>query len=292
MGALSITKHNELIESSYRLSLTEARIIFYGLSLVNPTDEHFNYQFKIDIKSFAKMFGLENDQGLYSHLKDVAMNKFWLREVTFPTTRDRKLRVSWLSGIEYGDKEGYLKIFINPQLQPLLHQLHDNFTSYHLENISKFNSIYSVRFYELFIMKINKSRLNIATFKMKVQEIRGLLELKKKYDRFANFKAKVLIPAKNEINKYSDIKFKYEVIKQGRSPYEIKFTITRKKEMLQPLKVSLTAIEEAQNINAKFGSMLDIYAVEQQFYEYSKTKGLPKNTDSAFIGFVKKKLNP
>ena len=164
---LSITKHNELIESSYRLSLTEARIVFYGLSLVNPTDKHFNYQFKIDIKSFAEMFGLENSKDLYSHLKDITMNKFWTREITFPTTRDRKLRVSWLSGIEYGDKEGYLKIFINPQLQPLLHQLHDNFTSYHLDNISKFSSIYSVRFYEIFIMQINKSRLTTATFKIK-----------------------------------------------------------------------------------------------------------------------------
>ena len=117
MGDLTITKHNELINSSYRLTLTEARIIFYGLSLVNPTAKDFNYQFKIDIKAYAKMFGVESNKNLYGQLKTAAMDKFWLREFTLPTTGERKKRVGWLSGIEYGDKEGYLKIFINNTLQ-------------------------------------------------------------------------------------------------------------------------------------------------------------------------------
>lgn len=298
MGNL-VTKHNELIESSYRLTLTEARIIFYGLSLVNPTAKDFNYQFRIDIKAFAKMFGLENSKDLYSHLKTAAMDKFWLREFTFPTTNDRKLRVGWLSGIEYGDKEGYLKIFINPQLQPFLHQMHNNFTSYHLENISKFRSIYSVRFYEIALMQLKKSPRDVVSFKMLVSEIKETLEIVGKYDRFSNFKGRVLDASKKEINRHSDIKFNYEVIKQGRSPYEIKFTVSYREKQneeqlplleTQTINLSPDVIEKAKTILKKQNSRLDIYDIVEQFKSYAQKNGMPKNVSGAFIGFVKKKV--
>lgn len=299
MASNLVTKHNELIESSYRLTLTEARIIFYGLSLVNPTAKAFNYQFKIDIKAFAKMFGLENSKDLYGHLKTAAMDKFWLREFTFPTTNDRKLRVGWLSGIEYGDKEGYLKIFINPQLQPFLHQMHNNFTSYHLENIAKFKSIYSVRFYEIALMQLKKSPREVVSFKMLISEIKETLEINEKYSRFSNFKGRVIDVSKKEINRHSDIKFNYEVIKQGRTPNEIKFTISyrekQKEEQLpligsQEIKLSPNIIEKAKDILVKEGCRLDIYTVIDQFKNYALKKGVPDNVEGAFLGFVKKKI--
>lgn len=299
MSSNLVTKHNELIESSYRLTLTEARIIFYGLSLVNPTAKDFNYQFRIDIKAFAKMFGLENSKDLYGQLKTAAMDKFWLREFTFPTTNDRKLRVGWLSGIEYGDKEGYLKIFINPQLQPFLHQMHNNFTSYHLENISKFKSIYSVRFYEIALMQLKKSPRATVSFKILISEIKETLEIVEKYSRFSNLKAFVLEPARKEINRHSDIKFSYGVIKQGRTPYEIKFAVSyrgKRKEDQLPLldeseiNLSPSIIEKAKTILTKRNSRLDIYDIVEQFKTYAQKNGTPNNINGAFIGFVKKKI--
>lgn len=301
MTDLTITKHNELIQSSYRLTLTEARIIFYGLSLVNPTAKDFNYQFRIDIKAFAKMFGLENSKNLYTQLKTAAMDKFWLREFTFPTTNDRKLRVGWLSGIEYGDNEGYLKIFINPQLQPFLHQMHNNFTSYHLENISKFKSIYSVRFYEIALMQLKKSSRDVVVFKMLINEVKETLETGSKYKRFCDMKLRIIDPAKKEINRHSDIKFNYDIIKQGRTPYEIKFTVSyreKQKEDQLPLldeseiKLSPSIIEKAKDILLKSNCRFDIYNIIEQFKIYALKKGVPDNIEGAFLGFVKKKTSP
>ena len=300
MTDLTVTKHNELIQSSYRLTLTEARIIFYGLSLVNPTAKNFNYQFRIDIKAFAKMFGLENSKNLYAQLKTAAMDKFWLREFTFPTTNDRKLRVGWLSGIEYGDNEGYLKIFINPQLQPFLHQMHNNFTSYHLENISKFKSIYSVRFYEIALMQLKKSTRDVVVFKMLINEVKETLETGSKYKRFCDMKLRIIDPAKKEINRHSDIKFSYDVIKQGRTPYEIKFTVRyreKQKEDQLPLldeseiKLSPSIIEKAKDILSKSNCRFDIYNIIEQFKIYALKKGVPDNIEGAFLGFVKNKTN-
>lgn len=41
-------------------------------------------------------------------------------------------------------------------------------------------------------------------------------------------------------------------------------------------------------IEAKTG--WDLYAIEQQFYDYINKVGQPKNLELAFIGFVKKKI--
>lgn len=301
MTDLTITKHNELIQSSYRLTLTEARIIFYGLSLVNPTVKDFNYQFRIDIKAFAKMFRLENSKNLYAQLKTAAMDKFWLREFTFPTTNDRKLRVGWLSGIEYGDNEGYLKIFINPQLQPFLHQMHNNFTSYHLGNISKFKSIYSVRFYEIALMQLKNPPRDVVVFKMLVNEVKGILETGSKYKRFCDMKLRIIDPAKKEINRHSDIKFSYDLIKQGRTPYEIKFTVSyreKQKEDQLPLldeseiKISPRIFEKAKDTLLKSNCRFDIYNIIEQFKIYALKKGVPDNIEGAFLGFVKNKTHP
>ena len=310
MSNLSITKHNELIESSYRLTLTEARIVFYGLSLVNPTAKDFNYEFKIEIKDFAAMFNLENSKDLYGHLKSTAMDRFWLREFTFPTNNGRKLRVGWLSGIEYGDKEGYLKIFINPQLKPFLHQIHNNFTSYHLKNIARFKSVYSVRFYEFSIMNLNKSHKTKACFKITIESIREMLDLKDKYSRFSSLKARVIEASKKEINKHSDIRLNYEIVKKGRKPYEIIFTVTRKEgqnnnvlkikeqkndflnspSSMKSKKLTPAIFDKAKNVVAKAGNQWDLYAIEQQFFEYIELKGPPESLEKAFLGFVRKKV--
>jgi plasmid replication initiation protein len=53
--------------------------------------------------------------------------------------------------------------------------------------------------------------------------------LEKEYPRFSNFRLKVLEKAKNEINKYSDIKLNYKIEKLGRTPINISFVIVRKK---------------------------------------------------------------
>ena len=51
MNKHSVTKHNGLIQAGYRLSLNEARIVLYGISLINPLAEDFPLEYQIDIKS-------------------------------------------------------------------------------------------------------------------------------------------------------------------------------------------------------------------------------------------------
>jgi hypothetical protein len=55
-------------------------------------------------------------------------------------------------------------------------------------------------------------------------------------------------------------------------------------------KVSAKAIETAKVLVLAARSGWDIYALEQDFYDYAAKKGSPKYLDRAFIGFVRRKL--
>ena len=55
-------------------------------------------------------------------------------------------------------------------------------------------------------------------------------------------------------------------------------------------RLSPAVLEQAKAIvlNARTG--WDVYAIEQQFYEYVRQKGLPEHPEQAFLGFVRKKV--
>lgn len=294
----SITKSNALIEAGYRLSITEMQVVLYGISLINPISNEFPREYKIDIARFAELFDRQHGE-IYSDIKDAIKRRFWERDFSYQDENGKTVTCRWLSRIIHEDKSSYIKIKFSEDVQPYLCQLKKNFTTYYISQISKFKSIYSIRLYELSIMKIKQNKGIKISFSLKLEELKEMLDLNDLYSRFYNFKLRVLEPAKKEINKHSDIKFNYEITKEGRSEYIIKFTSAYKEgtkssaKMISEnkIKVSLKTLEEAQRINSSLQARLDIYEVEQQFYQFAQKKGEQiTNVDAAFLGFLKKKL--
>lgn len=304
---LSITKHNDLITAGYRLTLTEMQIVLYGASLINPIKNEFPRVYEIDVKQFAKLFNRDHGD-VYNQVKDAIMSNFWEREFTFQdqyeTDRDGntvRTRMRWITTVKYSDKTGFLKVFFNPEIQKYLHSLKHNFTSYYIKQVSQFKRFYSIRFYEIAIMYLNKSQVGKAVFNLDIADLKDILEVKEKYKRFCDLKSKVLESSRKEINKHSDIRLSYEVIKQGRSPKKIKFTVTRKANinnhfdssrglLEQNIQINPATIEKANQLLSKSGLRWDIYDLEQQFYEFAQKKGKPQNIDKAFLGFVQHKI--
>jgi len=292
----SITKSNALIESGYRLSLTEMQIVLYGISLINPIGKNFPLTYRIDIKRFAELFNRDHGD-IYGEVKKAILAKFWERDFSYKDEKGDIVTNRWLTQVKHQDKKGFIQIRFSEEVQPYLHQLKSHFTTYYIEQISDFKSIYSVRFYEMAIMHLKKSKYEKCKFILEIQEIRDRLEITKKYKRFFNFKARVLEPAKKEINNHSNIKFSYKVKKLGRSPHKIELTVSKMdKEQptlpkYKPTNLSPAVFEKANQIVRDSGNRWDIYAIEQQFYEYMRKKGMPENIEGAFIGFVKKKVS-
>jgi len=293
----SITKSNALIEAGYRLSLTEMQIVLYGISLINPIAKDFPLKYRIDIKHFAGLFNRDHGD-IYGEVKKAILSKFWERDFSYKDEKGNIVTNRWLTQIKHQDKTGYLEIKFSEEVQPYLHQLKKYFTTYYIDHISSFKSIYSVRFYEMSVMHLKKSKQEKCSFALEIEEIRNRLELENKYKRFHDIKIRILEPAKKEINKYSDIRFNYKIVKLGRSAHEIEFVISKKlkkqpdlpQPKYAPPKLTPAIFEKAQKIIRDAGNRWDIYAIEQQFYAFIKKKGQPESFEGAFIGFVKKKV--
>lgn len=302
MEICSITKSNALIEAGYRLSLTEMQIVLYGISLVNPVANDFPLQYRIDIKNFAEMFNRDHGS-IYTEIKGAILSKFWERDFSYRDEKGNLVTNRWLTQIKRQDKTGYIEIKFSEDVRPYLHQLQQHFTTYYIDKISAFKSVYSIRIYEMSIMNLRKSKQNSCSFKLSVKEIRDRLELNNKYKRFYNLKIRIIDMAKREINKHSDIELSYKVIKKGREAQEIEFTVLKKNNStteitteilssptgntsLKPNKLTPAIFDKAKNIVAKAGNQWDLYAIEQQFFEYIERKGPPESLEKAFLGFV------
>lgn len=292
---IRVSKDNALISASYRLSLTEMQIILYGIGLSNPVQPTFPLNYRIDISRFSKMFN-RNHSEIYKEIKEAVVKRFWERDFSYVNEKGKTIVLRWLTKMVYEDKTGYIEIKFSEDIQPYLCDLQGTFTAYYIDQIVRFKSIYSVRLYENALMVLNKKETNKEKFCILVSDIKKQLDLNDKYDRFCDFKYRVLEKAKKEINQFSDLIFDYKIIKLGRSPYQIEFTVSKKQDIVNienPLnknKISTMAFERAKKIVIESRTGWDMNTIEEQFYTYMKKAGLPKNIDLAFIGFVKKKV--
>ena len=247
----SITKHNALIKASYRLTLNEMRLVLYGISFINPLTKEFPTELQINIGRFATMFGIDKE-GVYDDLKQSVVKRFWYREFSYIENDTTKM-FRWLDQVDYCKKRGYLKLYFSERIKPLLSNLNKSFTTYYINQISSFKSIYSVRIYEICIMEYNKQKKHngdkpnkaIVVF-MLVSKLRELLMLENKYKYFRDIKKYILEKARTEINKYSDIKMSYEIEKEGHTPHEIIFILKRKKTKEDQAKIEERALKEEE----------------------------------------------
>ena len=302
-----ITKSNSVVNSSYRFSLNELRILLYGLSYIDPGEKtreprEFPMFHRIHIKELAEFYNIgEKDRGsFYDDIKHALINKFWSREFSyFDEELGEVVKRTWLTEVRYGRKDGTLAYHYNPLIKNQLQQLANRFTSYFLANIANMKSAYAVRLYEISVMHLNASKKDKIIFTKKIEDLKNHLDITDKYKHFFNMKKYVLEIAKRDINKHSDIKFSYKVKKLGRSPQEIEFTVSRKptESSQYPTlpeykrnELSPAVFEKAKKIVREAGNRWDIYAIEQQFYEFMKKKGQPESVEGAFLGFVKKKV--
>ena len=291
--SMRISKDNALIQASFRLSLTEMHIILYGIALINPLQPTFPLSYRIDIDRFALLFNRKHGQ-IYKEVKEAVVKRFWERDFSYIDEKGKTVVLRWLTKMVYEDKSGYVEIKFSEEIQPYLHNLENTFTAYYIEQIACFKSIYSVRLYENALMVLNKNSTDKEKFPILLSDIKKQLELEDKYNRFCDFKSRVLEKAKKEINQFSDLNFDYKVIKLGRAPYKIEFSISRKQKVIEnesvKTKVPTSILEKAKKLILDAGTGWDLYAIEEQFYSYMQKVGAPNSIEAAFLGFVKKKI--
>lgn len=221
-----VTKSNELIESTYKLSLQEQRILLVMASKVQPKDETLKtYRFRA--RDFIEIIGNSKKTGFYSYLREIVNG---LQTKVLTIKKDGKQRnYSWVITSIYEDNEGYITLQFHPELKDFFLELKDKFTSYQLENVVRLNSVYSIRIYELL-----KQYERIRKRKLTLMELRTFLGIEPtKYKQYGHFKSKVLLVAQNEINNTTDINFQFNEIKTGRKVTSIEFIINSTSNLIE-----------------------------------------------------------
>ena len=110
----------------------------------------------------------------------------------------------------------------DPELKPFLLFLKNNYTSYQLVYVLAMKTKYAIRLYEIL-----KSYLYIGEYQPTISELRALLQIVG-YDMYSDFRKRVLNPAVEEINRFTDIEITATPIRAGKTIDKIQFKITLK----------------------------------------------------------------
>ena len=223
-----IVKSNDLINSSYSLSLIEMKLVLKLSSVLTKDDDEFT-KYKFNVWDLLKDFHLwknhiEIEKAVYS----LATKAFKIKKDTW------RLIIWFLSSAEYFKGDWLIELCFDAKLKPYLLWLQTYFTAYNFSNVVNLKSKYSVRIYELL-----KSYEWIWSRVITVDELKTFLWFEIKWKKNMNktypynmFKRRVILKAQEDILKQcNDLSFDFEEIKSWRTITAIKFIINKKKKV-------------------------------------------------------------
>jgi plasmid replication initiation protein len=225
-----VVKSNRLVEASYRLSLTEQRIILFAICRCREegTDLFPDLPVTITAAGFLKQFPSVEKESVYGQLKE-AMNSLYNRSVTIhdtdPSTGKARIRETrWISEKACVDGAGHIQILFTPEVIKYITRLEAEFTSYQLEKVGRMTSAYAIRIYELLAQhrEIGSRTLNLKWLREALQIAPD------EYKLTADFVRKVIEVAVKQINAHSDLTVSVKPVKTGRAITDFAFKIRDK----------------------------------------------------------------
>ena len=218
-----VVQHNALVNARFDLNTTESRLFLAMLGRVQRDDVAFG-RCQVSVRELLGQSASHNTYDLVRRmLKDFASRTLLIEKVGpdgWPLKKPSFIVIPLLAYAEYRDGEGLIEVQFNDLLRDYLLDLRRNFTQAQITELLKLKSASSYRIYWLlreYAMQGKTSRLvPLATLK-------AILGLEQEYDRFNNFRARVLERARQELAE-TDLPFSYEARKQGREVTELLFT--------------------------------------------------------------------
>ena len=216
---------NRLIEACYTMSLIEKRVMYLGMSKVNPRmlrGEKPQREFQVTPEEYAKFF--PDEVNAARSLKTAAL-KLKSRFVNLHPREGRVKSINWFEYSEYDDAKnrsgtGTVELKFTPSVMPFLTPLLEQFTQVNLLSVSRLKSVHSIRLYEL-VSQYKSTGYRVMT----VEDFRIAMDVETKYKGTNILVQKVLNPALEEINRASDLKVNYKPLKVGKRIKQLYFGI-------------------------------------------------------------------
>ena len=249
-----VVKDNVLIEASYNLDLVEQRLILLAIIEARESGKGINAHDPLSIhaESYINQFAVHRN-GAYQALKNAAKDLF-VRQFSYQERRSKGLAnvtSRWVSEIAYIEDAACVELIFAPAIIPLITRLEEHFTSYELEQISKLNSGYAIRLYELIIAWRSTGKTPVISYEDLRKKL-GVLD--HEYKVKADFKKRVLDSSLKQINEHTDITVKHEQHKTGREITGFSF---RFKQKQQPKNTDKKLPQRDPNTQDMFVSMTD-----------------------------------
>ncbi len=285
-----IKKSNDLIEARYMFDIWETRFFLSVLSQIHRDDTEFKV-YRIKYKDVIKTFDLKSNSS-YDYLRQAAKN-----------IMDRKVAISYEVGgvvretlyhiirkVDYmkegeehkgGENHEYIDVSVESEMKPLLLQLQKNFTAYDLRNVVRLG-VYPIRIYELL-----KQYESIGKRTLTIDQLKKMFELTHEYPRFSNFFQKIVKPAIEEINDYTDLKVTDVLrVKEGRNVVALQFLF----ECKDAAEIEAALAVETPNMNINLFQHLEMEessSVEEG--DFMEIEVFEMMDDSAEIALVAEK---
>lgn len=227
---LQVVKSNHIISASYRLSVTEQRIILCCIAQVRrdaPITDEVLYSVKAT--DLAELCGTDLRRA-YRDLAEAAQ-RLYERQITIQFEPDgkprphRKQLTRWVQDVVYIEGEGRIELRFGKTILPFITGLTEHFTRYSLSAVAKMSSAHGIRLYELLMQYSSVGEREIT-----IEQLQEWLQLQGQYALFSNLKRRVIEPAIEQINEHSPLAVKWEQRKTGRKVTAILFTFKTKKQ--------------------------------------------------------------
>lgn len=216
-----VVKSNDIVQKSrFSLSVQEQKMILFLISKIKPDDSDFQ-EYTFSLKELCEVLGIsyngKNYRDFRQAIQSLADKSFWV------DSESGSILCRWIAKAKIGT-DLTVRIRLDDDLKPYLLALYNQFTTYELEYILTMRSKYSIRLYELL-----KSYSNLGRYDTTVDELKQLL-LTPKYPVYKDFRLRVIDPALDEINMYTDLQVDFEPGRTGRRITHLHFFIQEKSD--------------------------------------------------------------
>ena len=265
--AISVVQHNKLIEARYSLTVGEQRLILAMISKIKQSDDDFS-EYTITLNELASLLDVPLSY-IYNEINQIT-ERLMSRIIHIKLENGDLMKLQWVCTAIH--KKDCIILSFAPKLKPYLLKLQREFTITDISIIRKFQSIYSIRIYQLL-----KQYVKTGWRKIELQELREILGIgKNQYREFYDLKKRILFQAQREFQKpenQCDINFDFETIKEGRRIVRLKFFIQQQAiEQDKPLQPSAQSTAAAPTQSARINRIP--FEHDEAFGQWLAKKGL------------------
>ena len=209
-----VVKHNDLVTASYAMTRHEQNLLLSCISQIDSRKRLDEGQvFTLTVEQARDLFYNGNDQyNAYRDLK-TASERLFERKIRLQLDNGKELLTRFVQSVIFDPEAGAVNIRFATDIYPYLSELEKNFTKYRLANIVQLTSVYAVRLYELLICWLGQGLHNKE---FDIDDFRRLMGIDDKYSQFGELKKRVIVPALEQINEFTDHDIRVSYRKVGR----------------------------------------------------------------------------